>query len=546
MRKLAVVALLAALLPLSAPRALLPQNDAGSGRDAPGTMDADFRIAPNAVHEGTIEGLLLDEFDVYAFEAPAGARLDARVFSGLGCVYLYDPEGHELDFGCAIAGVEGTASSFATYAGVYYVGYGYLQPHTYRFSVGVGRAAPPASPVGIDVFGSGGTIPPVAPASPRGRHVVVAVVDTGINPYHEFFRAPALTAHPSGWLSGFPRTAKTVRLTLDAPDHAAATRADAAAFDGMRVSTYSGGSFDEHLYTFPGTRVVAGISFGEYADAPILTPATARPVRDDHGHGTHSAGLAAGANLDRSDGNVLIVAVEVGKGTFDEGIRWAARQPWIDALSISLGVIANVPVAGVEAITYEAYRNGKPVFVAAGNGLTSTGLAPDKCTTYTSGYTGPHWVTRIGAAEPSDGSPTWWHCVPVDVIARTNVVSTDHDVLRGGTTATGTSAATPNTAGAYAHLLLAARRVGSALSRAKVLEYLLRSAAPVAFRPGASDPSVYPLSLADQGYGLVDQRALDDATSRLLSRAAPLARPETVDWFARDRALRVAAWGESP
>ena len=543
MRRLAVLALLAALLPLTAPRALLPQNDAGSGRDAPNTADAGFRIAPNQVYDGTIEGLFLDEADVYAFDAPAGARIDARVHSGLGCLRLYDRERTQVDVGCAIAGIEGVVTWFAPYSGTYFVGYGYLQAHPYRFSLGVGRAAESPSPV--ELLGSGGAVPPVTPASQRDRHVVIAVVDTGINPYHEFFRAPALSVHPSKWLSGFPRTAETVRLTLDAPDHAAANQADAAKFDDLDLSTYNAGrgTFDEHLYTFPGTRVVGGISFGEYADAPILTPATARPVRDDHGHGTHSAGLAAGANLDRSDGNVLIVAVEVGKGTFDEGIRWAARQPWIDALSISLGVVANVPLAGVAEMTREAYDSGKPVFVAAGNGVTSTGLAPDKCSTYTSGYTGPHWVTRIGAAEPGDGSPTWWHCVPVDAIARTSVESPDHDVLRGGTSATGTSAATPNTAGAFAHLLLAARRVGANVTRAKVLDYLLRSAAPVALKPGASDPSVYPLSLADQGYGLVDQRALDDATTRLLTRAAPHARPETVEWFARDRAIRVQLWG---
>jgi len=561
MRRFVAVALMAALLPVSAARAVLPQDDAGSGGDAPNAIDARVRIEPGHVYDGTLEGIGLDDSDWYAFTARSGQAVAANATGVLGCFYLRDDAGTELAFGCATTYLlTADVSAVAPYTGTYFLEYSYVQPDSYQFSLGV-DAPPPPLTAGVEAqpLSSGGYVPPVRPATQRDKHVVVAVVDTGVNPYHEFFRAPGLTAHPSTWLPGFPRSAETVRLTLGAPDMATARKADADAWGSLKSSTVdTDGEFEEHLYTFPGTRVVGAVSFGEYVDNTdvSLTPAERRPVLDDYGHGTHSAGLALGANLPEADGNVLLVMVEVGKGTFDEGIRWAARQPWIDAVSVSLGVVANAPVyvpngvggsrSGTAWFTREGAALGKPWFVAAGNGVSNTGVAPDKCTTYTSEYVGPVWITRVGAASPGDGSPTYWHCVPVEATARTNVASPAYDATRGGTSATGTSAATPNAAGHWAHLMLAARRGGSRVTRLKALEYLLHAAAPPPPKPGASDPSAYPLSLADQGYGLIDARAVDLARTALLASSGPAERPETTEWFAEDRAIRIQLWGAPP
>jgi hypothetical protein len=564
MRRLTVLALLAALaLPGAAGASLLPQDDAGSGKDAPDTRTATFRIKPGAVYTGMIEGKVGDLEDWYAFTAPAGARIEARAASPVGCVALHDPAGKELEGLCSIGFAElGEAAAVAKTAGTYYLRYYHRQPdlddtvpHAYRFSLGVGAPAPAPTPADArlaNLFPAEPGLAPLKPATRDGDHVVVAVVDTGINPYHHFFRAPALDRHPRSWLRGFPASAKSVRLSLGAKDHAAANAADADTWDSLERSTYNAAddTYDTHLYTFPGTRVVAGVSFGEFED-PLAPSPDARPVRDEYGHGTHSAGLAAGANLTAADGNVLVVAVEVGQGMFEDGIRWAARQPWIDAISVSLGARANLPVTqsplgdrtGAEWATREAHRSGKPVFIASGNGVSGTGLAPDHCTTYTSEFTGPAWVTRIGAAEPKSGNPSWWHCVPVEATARTDVDSPSYDSVAAASTATGTSAATPNAAGHFAHLLLAGRRAGSPATRLAMLDHLLHAAAPPPAAPGAHEPSVQPVSLADQGYGLIDQAALDAATKRLLARTGPAPRPETETWFANDAAIRTALWG---
>lgn len=555
MRRLFAVVLAAVLCaPLTATGSVLPQNDAGTGRDAPDVANSTFRINPGVVYDGMIEGILLDDEDWYAFDAPAGARIEVAASGVLGCVSLHDSSGTELDFACPTGYLVARAVAVAPASGTYYASYSYLQPDAYRFSVGVGTLAPAPGDLDLDdLFGSNDPLPAVSPASTSGKHSVVAVVDTGINPYHQFFRAPALATHPRTWLPGFPKTAKTVNLSLGASGYDAARAADAAKFAGLTRTTYDAASdtFDTHLYTFPGTRVVGAVSFGEYVDNTETAAVDRKPVLDDNGHGTHSAGLAAGANLAAADGDVLVVMVEVGKGDFEKGVRWAARQPWIDAISVSLGLVANAPVTtsalgsrtGMEWATREASRNGKPVFMASGNGVSNTGLAPDHCTTYTSPYTGPGWVTRVGAAEHRDGSPTWWHCVPVDAIARTDVQSPDGHDTKASSSASGTSAATPNVAGHYAHLLLAGRRARSTATRATVLDYLLHAAQPAAMTPGAHEPSVYPLSLADQGYGLVAGAALDAATTRLVSGRGPAARPETTQWFTADAALRASLWG---
>jgi subtilisin family serine protease len=564
MRRFAVLAIVVAVMSsMLSVGAAVPQDDAGSGRDAPDKPTASFRIHPHTVYSGVIEGTTVGENDDwYAFEAPANAALQARAASPIGCISLHDRSGAMLDTACATGFAElGRAQATSGSAGIYYVRFTYSQPTTkqgppqaYRFSMGIWEDAPDPTPIpeSVVLFPNPPPLPKVAPASQRDKHVVIAVVDTGINLYHDFFRASRLTDHPSRWVPGFPKSARSMRLSLIESNQAKALRRDTAMWDGVERSTYDPQTdrYDAHLYTFPGTRVIGGISFGEFTDA-TAPPVDLLPIHDDNGHGTHSAGLAAGANLPAADGNVLIVAVEIGQGFFEDGIRWAARQPWIDAITVSLGGRANAPVTfsptgdrtGAEWATLEAQKSGKPVFIASGNGASGVGQAPDRCTTYTGEFTGPAWVTRVGAAKSDSENPTWWHCVPVDAIARTDVPSPSFDDLHKSSIAGGTSAATPNTAGTFAHLLLTARRQRLNTNRLSVLDHLLHSAVPPPPSAGASSPSQYPLSLADQGYGLVDEEAMRLAHERLRSRKGPQPRPETELWFQNDRAIRLALWG---
>ncbi|MFN2525959.1 MAG: S8/S53 family peptidase [Actinomycetota bacterium] len=189
--------------------------------------------------------------------------------------------------------------------------------------------------------------------------VVIAFVDTGINPYHRDFRAPDFVHHPSKFIEGYPKSAAAINLDLKAAGargYAAARRADVREW----ASTEAG-----ELYWFPGTRVIGGISIEaggtsnpEFGEFPIL---------DDQGHGTGVASVAAGQFFG-SNPEALIVMIE---GLGDASLEWATSQKWIDIVSNSWGNRANLPVGDTEA-SREATRRGQTVAFAAGNGATNT------------------------------------------------------------------------------------------------------------------------------------------------------------------------------
>ncbi|HEX2021196.1 MAG TPA: S8/S53 family peptidase [Candidatus Thermoplasmatota archaeon] len=542
----AFVAAIAVLAPLGAALPGDAQDDAGSGRDAGDGPATAVPIQPGTVYKGTVTGQVIGETtDWYSFEVRAGDAIEAHVAGPGVCLHLYDDSGIRAQ-ACNPGFVEiEVARATADSNGTWHAVAGSRYPQDYSFSVALNAAAP--APDGalaqVQPPGDGPGLPAVAPATQAGPHAVVAVVDTGINPYHEFFRAPALVDHPSTWLPGFPADATSVPLSFGAPSVKDAVAADG--FASLARSSYDleTDGFTTRLYTFPGTRVVGAVSFSEYRDL-FLGEGTI-PVYDENGHGTHSAGLAAGADLPGAEGDVLVVMVEVGQVDFVEGVRWAARQPWIDAISVSLGTIANVPQAKLpggtrmDEATLEAAAAGKPVFIASGNGFTNTGLLPDHCSTYTSAYTGPAWVTRIGAADPATDNPTTWHCVPVEAVARTRVASPENDSFVAAGSATGTSAATPNAAGAFAQVLLDARRAGAAPARTEALAHLLNASRPAPLRPGVG---AEPGTQLDQGYGLIDGAAVARANARWRSGLGPEPRPELDAFFAADRALRQALW----
>lgn len=257
----------------------------------------------------------------------------------------------------------------------------------------------------------------------EGHFSVVAVIDTGINLGNAGYDAPALNVHPSTYITDYPTDAEILN----------------------RDYTTSQGTDAElgKLYWVPGTRVVAAISFGEYNSLPALScpdrPGK-RPIRDDcsfGGHGQVTSRRAAG-----EDPNILIVAVEVPSP--DVGIQWAIQQPWIDVISLSWGTLANAPVGAAYLLTKTATEQGKVVVVAAGNGVTNTGIVGDRSLTFTSPYSGPSWVVSVGAVKECNYRDYSWHSVPVDVVAP----SPD-----GG----GTSFATPIVAGTVGRVIAHAR-----------------------------------------------------------------------------------------
>ena len=167
---------------------------------------------------------------------------------------------------------------------------------------------------------------PTAGASPvpkpRDPVAVLALNDSGINPYHQAFRDCSARAqcHPSTYIPGYPRSAKPLRLTLDAPDWGRAALADCKIWDGVKPGK---------LYWVPGTRIVGAVAFGVPFDSEVCNEPL---ILDVHGHGTMTASRAAGAGHGACP-ECSIVSVQMnfsdiatsGKVAID-ALEWQARN----------------------------------------------------------------------------------------------------------------------------------------------------------------------------------------------------------------------------
>lgn len=308
-----------------------------------------------------------------------------------------------------------------------------------------------------------------APAGPNAddETVVIAVPDTGINPYHEEFSAESypgnlsLTENPADYIEGYPESAQRLDLSLDRPF--------AQAVENDRWHTVE----EETLYWIPGTKIVGAYhahSTGEEDTTAIL---------DKDGHGTHSASVATGNTLGACP-SCLLVAINGFRG-----YSWAIQQPWIDLVSNSWGTSDNAglpngptevdrigplsfPESGAAEDLRGAVTRGQTVLWASGNGYANAFLTPQP--TYTSPFKGPDWTINVGGTRAFNGIT---HCdcsrdegaavtsgQPVDVssYAVGYIPAASHESTQGRDQHSGTSAATPRVAGEMGEVLLAARQ----------------------------------------------------------------------------------------
>lgn len=271
-------------------------------------------------------------------------------------------------------------------------------------------------------------VPPPEPAA-RGPQVVVAVIDTGINVYHDHFQRNA----------SIPE--EVLRAFVDAESGAAPER----------VSLSRDGSYEERLeadlerwesmergrlYYFEGTNVL-GISFSSGDDLPVL---------DEGGHGTGTSGSVVDANPD-----AIVVMVE---GARAEGEAWAARQPWIDLVSMSYGPPGSVP-GSAAVFGLETHTHTRAMWAA---GILPVGAADNSPAPAPNDETaGPPWVVGVGGDHPEDECREVVSGNAPDVTADfTQTLPRFQSVDEYGATS-GTSFATPTTAGTLSRVLYEVR-----------------------------------------------------------------------------------------
>ena len=359
------------------------------------------------------------------------------------------------------------------------------------------------------------------PAGTGADRVVVAIVDTGVNPYHEVFQRPDLQA---GALPARIVEAETglaplvVPLARDA-DLLATLRLDAGVWAAVPGQT---------LVHFEGTNVL-GYEVDE-TELPAL------PVFDRAGHGT-----AVSHAVTRENADVLVVMITA--SDYDAAVRWAASQPWIDVLSMSWGPAVNAAGPAFSAIgafatpeaTREVYDAGKVAFGASGN---------DPTPTFTDTTSGPIWVHAVSGSLADKGARATLSGNFVDTVANWTQELASYDSLDEVHMTSGTSFATPTTAGVASRILHEVRlragheggiRDGALVSAGDItvtngdLRDALNATAfyfdTAGFQPDPDAHPVAPAPWVSMGWGQVDGSIVPLAVDVLLGEAEAPVKP---------------------
>ncbi|HUP91053.1 MAG TPA: hypothetical protein VM074_02305 [Solimonas sp.] len=287
--------------------------------------------------------------------------------------------------------------------------------------------------------------------------VVIADFGTGTNPYHEFFRRPGWTRHPSEVIPGFPPDVPPLPITLG-DDYAASFAADQAVWDGYKL---------DQLYWVPGTNLLL-ITPTDYAQQGVSGHAT-NDAAGQHGVGT-SATVAS------SCPDCYVLVVQDAKGLTGDFLRaMPQRMPWVDLATQSSvpgnidDTIAFYTTAPLAQATHEFEASGRLYFAGSGNGAVLSALDITGPVPYYN-WDVPPWVTVVGGAyahhvSTFDGTAfpacnliEHFSGIPTEFIGNWEQDVPTPDSTNLYARVGGTSFATPEVAGRAGQVLLELRR----------------------------------------------------------------------------------------
>ncbi len=297
----------------------------------------------------------------------------------------------------------------------------------------------PGTPVGSIADGSGCSGKEVAiPSDPERPRVVVADIDSSINPYHDFYyqRPSSVTQEVLAELGVKPGNVVKLTRTGDFGK-------DVAADAGFWSSVKRG-----ELYHFAGTNIVATSLAVVGVDEPFLKPTAAK---DPHGVGTSSAVLTA-----NPDAILFFVEANSALGSAESHAA-AFQNPAVDIVTTSYGV--SVALGLVPLPEYRAFEHsyegvvgrGKLHFSSGGNGPGVTALRAGA---------GPWWSIGVSGIEEgsSEGDTLLSGNLPDVVSDFTQTLPYCTTCESGTSSASGTSFSTPRSAGLASAVLLEVRR----------------------------------------------------------------------------------------
>lgn len=386
--------------------------------------------------------------------------------------------------------------------------------------------------------------PASTPAATRGgppaRPVVVALLDSGVNPYHAAFAAAP----------GRPDAAALFPEATPVP-----LAAQGALEDRLHADDAAWRSLEKgRLYAFPGTRVL-GVTIAHLPDDP--------PLFDAFGHGTMTSSLVARA---APDAVILMVQVDAStcltRNTGEcqihpsvaEALAWVADQPWVDVVTTSIALPLNAPSVTPEAAAHLAASRrasdaGKLVLNAAGN------LPGPTLPSY---FNGPPWVVAVGGVEPRQGGAAVLASQGLDVAANYTEWVADATTLDAWRWSGGTSFSSPIVAGVAAKALALVRQArpdAAARELRPGLNATARVLGPTAWRPTEKNANDSYWSLVSQsvpvvapaaqtGWGYVDESLAEAIAAFTLDGGDPTGgKAQVAPVQAQWQATRERYWG---
>ena len=256
------------------------------------------------------------------------------------------------------------------------------------------------------------------PSTEWRPYSVVAPIDTGINVYHDHFRTEEV--YPDWLLDGLGVT-KTCEPTFEGTWQERYEADKEACWDTISTSD---------IVYFKGTKIL-GTSPDGGTDIHILDDPS-------DGHGTAVTGAVLDANPD-----AVIFFVE---GFSTEAVLAAGNQPLVDIVTTSFGAIGSLPVPGIETGTYQTVVVNNKIHTGAADNTPSPAVQDATA--------GPPWSIGIaGYAEEGDDQKETMSGSYPDIAADWTQVLPNHDDVDGYHETSGTSFATPRTAGILSFIL---------------------------------------------------------------------------------------------
>ena len=251
---------------------------------------------------------------------------------------------------------------------------------------------------------------------------VIAPIDTGINPYHDHFRSNETIPE---WIIEGMGTTMICELTFEGSYQ--------ERVDADMETCWAQISTTDIVY-FLGTRIFATSPDGD-SGVPIL---------DDpqDGHGT----AVTGAVID-ADPDAIIFFVE---GFSEEAVLAAANNPLVDVITTSFGPIGSAPVPGIEDATKVAVVDNHKLHTGAADNSPSPAVQDATA--------GPPWSIGVsGYAEGDDDQKETMSGSYPDLASDWTQELPNHQDTSGYHTTSGTSFATPRTAGFLGHIITTLR-----------------------------------------------------------------------------------------